>query len=241
MRVQNRTDELFQSWDQESAYIFGFWVADGSIYFKHQPGRKTRKIFKINNTDEQIMKDIALKLGVTYSTSRRPKYPTWKDLHEIRISSESIFDRCFEYTKSTRKGSIDLQMPDIPKNLFRHFIRGFFDGDGSIHVKTYKNRHGKETTALQSSFTAGVESGLFLERLRDSLREHIPVGNKKVSTTVTSIGSNRKLSFNQYDTMLLCQWMYEDGSLFMQRKKAVWDACDKERLANSVRYFSNKV
>jgi len=41
--------------------------------------------------------------------------------------------------------------------------------------------------------------------------------------------------------MLLCEWIYKDATIFMERKKAIWDSCDKERLARSKKWFSNKV
>jgi len=124
----------------------------------------------------------------------------------------------------------------VPDHLFHHFVRGYFDGDGSIHIKHYKTRHGKTIDALATSFTAGLETGLFLEELRDAIRKIIPVGYKKIAE-----GAGRKLIFNQYDSMLLCEWMYQDATIFMKRKKAVWDSCNKERLARSKKYFSNKV
>jgi len=51
----------------------------------------------------------------------------------------------------------------------------------------------------------------------------------------------RVIRFNQYDSMLLCDWMYEDATFYMKRKKDIWDGMDKERLKNSKKYFSNKV
>jgi hypothetical protein len=41
--------------------------------------------------------------------------------------------------------------------------------------------------------------------------------------------------------MLLCEWMYKDASIFMKRKKIIWDNFDKNKLINSRKYFSNKV
>jgi hypothetical protein len=41
--------------------------------------------------------------------------------------------------------------------------------------------------------------------------------------------------------MLLCEWMYKDATIFMERKKKIWDDFDKEKLRNSIKYFSNKV
>jgi hypothetical protein len=90
--------------------------------------------------------------------------------------------------------------------------------------------------AIQSSFTAGLQTS-YLGRLRDKLRATIGTGMKKIT-----IGKeNQKLTFNQYDTMLLCQWMYKNATIFMCRKKAVWDSADADKIKQSTKFFSNKV
>ena len=66
-------------------------------------------------------------------------------------------------------------------------------------------------------------------------------GNKQIIMQGNSIGSASKLTYGQYDTMLLCEWMYKDATIFMERKKKIWDDFDKDKLKNSVKYFSNKV
>lgn len=159
-----------------------------------------------------------------------------KPCYNFKVKSDRLFDRCYELVGGTSKSDKSVPLPDIDPALFQHFVRGFFDGDGSIFVKHYKNRHGTATSELGMSFTAGKDTGDFLERLRDAIRVHVAVGCRKVSGK-----KNRKLPFAQYDTMLLCKWMYEGATIFMQRKKRIWDLADKERLERSAKWFSNKV
>jgi len=67
------------------------------------------------------------------------------------------------------------------------------------------------------------------------------LNNRFNATSKSLLGTGRRLIFNQYDSMLLCEWIYKDATIFMERKKAIWDSCDKERLARSKKWFSNKV
>jgi len=227
---------LFDEWTEESAYIFGFWLADGSIY-TFKKGHRYYKRFRVHNTEKQIIDDLNKILNGPVSVRRLspPRLP----IYRIEIYSDCLFDFCYAITRTIHKSETEVQLPDIPNKLFHHLIRGFFDGDGSIHLTTYKNRHGKPTTELRTSFTAGKDTGDFLEKLRNKMQLFIPVGMKKIAGETGK--SDRKLQFGQYDSMLLCEWIYKDATIYMKRKKKIWDQADKEKLMNSKKYFSNKV
>jgi hypothetical protein len=237
---KNRThNSFFTEWNELSCYIFGFWMADGCIFLS-KTRDKYYKRFNIVNTDKQIMNEIGLILDhkpILANANLKKRKKHHKLSYVIQINSDHMFDFCFNIINSVNKSSKENQIPEIPDNLFHHFIRGLFDGDGSIHIKRYKTRHGKLIDALQTSFTAGKDTGDFLENLKKKITTFIPVGDKKISVGRT----NKSLRFNQYDSMLLCQWMYQNATLYMYRKKNIWDSTDKERLMNSSKYFSNKV
>lgn len=234
---RNRTNHnILNSWDESSAYFLGLWLADGSITLAHTHKNRisTNKRVKFFSTDRELANIMAKLLNSSVGTETRK--PPRKTGYYVQVYSDKLFDVLYDITQTTRKSQSGIAVPKLPRRLFHHFVRGFFDGDGSISIKHYKNRHGKMTEALQSSFTAGNATGNFLEDLRDEIRKHVPVGMKKVSE-----GVSRHLVFNQYDTMLLCEWMYKDSTLFLKRKKTIWDSCDKERLLRSKKWFSNKV
>jgi hypothetical protein len=60
------------------------------------------------------------------------------------------------------------------------------------------------------------------------IREFIQVGDIKITGK-----RNKVFRFQQYDSMLLCEWMYENSTLYMKRKKDIWDQADKVKLRNS--------
>lgn len=240
MAKKNRTFHNILNQNNEiSAYLLGFWMADGSISLSSSKNRiRKQKRFVITNTDRQLM----TKFGVLFGKSPRacPNFSGGvkvKNIYKLSMKSDQLFDFCYLITRSTTKSDKEVQIPEIPDHLFHHFIRGFFDGDGSISIRLCKTRHGKICPALQTTFTAGLSTGLFLERLRDRIRKFISVGLKKVNTGKTS----RKLVFNQYDSMLLCEWMYQDATWYMERKKVIWDSTDKEKLKNSRKFFSKEM
>jgi hypothetical protein len=252
MKDSNFSHDFFDKWTEQSAYILGFWYADGCIAInKYNKNNKcyAHKRFNIINTDQQIMNDISFNIGVTTSTIKARK-ENWKRTYHIQVNSNKFFDFCYSFVGSVDKThSLLSPFYKIPDEFLHHFVRGFFDGDGSMYIKSYKSRHGGQITNLGSSFSASKESWVILNDLKQILINKLGIGNKKI-TKCKSNGfkndkpkhiSNSKLIFNQYDTMLLCEWMYKDATIFMKRKKDIWDGFDKEKLKNSIKYFSNKV
>lgn len=230
MRTNRTCCNLFESWTEYSAYILGFWWADGCIYLMRDNRRKQgySKTFALCNTDAQIMHDLShiLDRAIT-RTHKPPNLPEFR----VKIFSEALFDYCYALTGTTQKSSVALALPPVPLAFLPHFVRGYFDGDGSIHWVTYKNRHGKATRELRTSFTAGKDTGDFLTQLSTKLHSIVGTSQKRIN-----VGVAKKLVFGQYDSALLCDWMYRDATLLMQRKKVIWDAVDKARLLASKRY-----
>lgn len=53
-----------------------------------------------------------------------------KEIWKISITSNQLYNSLIKHGCIDRKSKI-IRIPDIDKNLIRHFIRGYFDGDGS--------------------------------------------------------------------------------------------------------------
>lgn len=238
MGTKNRTfHDLLEQNNEISAYLLGFWMADGSISLSWSKGRvKKQKRFNLGNTDHQLMMKFGELFGKEPRLELRPK---GKNYYTLTMKSDQLFDFCYAITHSTSKSDKEISIPSMDPKLFHHFVRGFFDGDGSIHIKHCRTRHGKISPSLQTSFTAGKSTGDFLLHLRDKIREFVPVAKKKISDNSTN--TSKKLVFNQYDSMMLCEWMYEDATWFMERKRAIWDSIDKEKLKRSTKYFNRAV
>ena len=119
------------------AYLLGFYTADGSIDEK-------RKTFRIHLSIEDselvyLYKDIISPDARLFSVADNYK-TTGRDGKEITghgsigvdISSAILVNDLVELGIGYKKTYSDLTIPNIPENLIRHFVRGFFDGDGSI-------------------------------------------------------------------------------------------------------------
>lgn len=104
--------------------------------------------------------------------------------------------------------SLVLQFPDyLDKSLLRHFLRGYFDGDGSITL--YRS---KSTINRQASV---VSSKDFIE----SLKEKINQINPNIHYITRSTGNGSSLVLCRKDSVKeFLSYIYEDCSIYLERK-----------------------
>ncbi len=97
----------------------------------------------------------------------------------------------------------------ISENLMHHFVRGVFDGDGSV----YRHKSGE----LGFSF---VGSYPFMEYLRGVLVA-------AVELSVTKLGKMGKLTHPRWhgNSASECfkNWLYRDATVWLERKRDVFD------------------
>lgn len=92
----------------------------------------------------------------------------------------------------------------IPKELRRHFIRGYFDGDGSINKYQRENKNYLE---WEISFISSKE---FLSQILEEL-------NKK--RNFYSCGNNFRISFKaKEDIKDIIGYLYKDSTIYLNRK-----------------------
>lgn len=115
-----------------------------------------------------------------------------------------------------------LEFPNfLPENLLNHFIRGYFDGDGGVSVK----KDGRKCFII----IVGRES--FLKKLK----EKINVGHiyKTSSDKVKCISICSKKQIDEF-----YNFIYENATVFLDRKKKKIESFQKDRLPNKVKTSS---
>ena len=100
----------------------------------------------------------------------------------------------------------------MPEKLQSHFIRGYFDGDGSLH----STLSGKNKTPRYRITFVGTKS--FLESLRQILgKEHIAIENRD-TYCMFSISGNKQL-------IPILEYLYKDSndSIELTRKRQIYN------------------
>lgn len=128
----------------DKAYFLGFIYADGFVLKNHDKGRGHNVLgITLAETEplEKINKYIECNKPIFSFTQDGYK----KDSQKYRLTFPS--DHLVESLKKwgcTERKTFTIKFPDfLPENLIHHFIRGYFDGDGSVFMYSKKN-NGKE-------------------------------------------------------------------------------------------------
>lgn len=127
----NRTSinhNYFKIWSKNMAYIFGLWCADGNIGTQSNGYQFSIKLHK---NDRYLLQQILDEMQ-----SEHIIYDKKDNCCEIIIGSKTIYYDIISLGGKEQK-SLDLKFPNVPKEFLFDFIRGYFDGDGSV-IKTYR-------------------------------------------------------------------------------------------------------
>ena len=188
---------------EEKAYWLGFMYADG--YIVNHDNRYGEDDFGITLAEDSI--DSIEKFKASIKATNPIRYDNSKQgQRQVKLvccSQKTVNDLI---DKGVLKGkSLILKPPTkVPQELIRHFIRGFFDGDGSL-MKNQSNSY----IAYGIDFTTTYEMAKWLQ---DTLQ----VGNifpdkRREATWYFSVGGNQQV-------LKLCHYMYDNASIWMDRK-----------------------
>ncbi len=211
---KTKKEDFFSLWTPDMAYVLGFFVADGNITI----GKRNNYYIEFTSTDKGILKKIKRRLGSNHKLSSRKRNKDWKVAFRLQIGSKKIVNDLSALGLHQKK-SLRLKYPDIPRRYFRHFVRGYFDGDGHAVTGLYKkSNRSSPQRILYSGFTSGTKS--FLEKLhRDLLRLRVVYGG----TLYYSKGY--RLNFAINDSIAFYHFLYKNlnTDLYLSRKKKVFE------------------
>lgn len=197
--------DYFKNIDTEDkAYWLGFIYADGNV-------NNAKNTLRINLQDvdhkhlSKLNKCIDGNFNVRAFDEKHgdKTYP----MCQILVYSTNMVNDLINHGVIPNKTD-KIIFPELSNELIRHFIRGYFDGDGSI----CERKHKKGPSDLACSFTCG--SLPFLEKLRQILFE-----NNIKSYLVNTKGNKTYLSFaglQNPDTFL--HYIYDDATIYLDRK-----------------------
>lgn len=112
-------EQFFNSWSKESAWVYGWLITDGHV-------NKRYIDLTLQKTDSDVLdkiKDITNFSGPKYKRERK---------ETIRIYNRNLVDSLFNIGFPKENKTFTCGMPDLHDEYMWHFIRGAFEGDGSI-------------------------------------------------------------------------------------------------------------
>lgn len=209
MKRKEYNHSYFESIDTEDkAYFLGFLYADGSIV----TNKRNSLYLKIHPKDEHILKDFIKCIDGEMKIWKQKN----RDICQISISGKKIIQDLIRHGLHQNK-TFSLKYPDIPIGIERHFIRGYFDGDGCIRIKKDK-RDGKEIGDMR--FVGGS-----IEMLNSiNERMNFLFGTKKNSLYGPKDKNYKFLGWSSMtDIENIYDGFYEDSNFYLHRKKETFD------------------
>lgn len=198
-------ENIFEELDEYSCYWGGFLAADGNVDSKN----RIRLMLKYDDIGHlEKFKEL---LGSTHTIA----------------TNTNKYNRCsFEFTHKKIREDLERNFNIVPnktdKLLFpnhlsteqlRHYIRGYFDGDGSI-CESFSNKN-SITATLYTTFASGCKE--YADVLFKFLQETLQLrGNNQDYITKS------QLKFNTNDSIVLLNWMYSDCNVYLDRKYAMY-------------------
>lgn len=218
-------EDFFEKIDTEhKAYWLGFLYADGCILdMRLHDGTKVPQTVQISISIKDIeiiykfMKDIELEKNIYIGVAHNKKSDT--QYARVQVGSSKMCRDLISHGCTPRK-TLTLTFPtenDVPNELIRHFIRGYFDGDGSVYFceRMQFDKHcGYER--LQQNFCGNFQGTMdFLKKL-----EFILNSNGVVTRPIrTGHGQIYSLDFGRRDAMVsFYHFLYDDATIYLNRK-----------------------
>lgn len=138
-----------------------------------------------------------------------------KNQYRITINNKHISERLVELGCGKAKTSV-IKFPNseqVPLDLVHHFVRGYFDGDGSVSSgKWFK--------------IDIISTPEFLINLQYILKDSIGINITKLNTS-RKYSKEVNIATLNIGGRLQCigfkDWLYKDATIFLERKKKVFD------------------
>jgi intein/homing endonuclease len=196
--------DFFETIDsEEKAYWLGFIAADGGLNYRIQT-RGSNPSYRIQLGLAEKDLDHLIKFKESISSSHKlykhchKKYLCFS--YRIIITSEKMFNDLVDKGLTLRK-SLTLKPPlNVPADLIRHWIRGYFDGDGYIGMKKSRN-------VLRFSVLGTKE---VLEFILKHVNLDLKIRKRKNIYNISS-SCSKALKFLSH--------IYDDSNIFLDRKK----------------------
>ena len=204
---------------EQKAYVLGLLYADG-----YNNTDRNSVSLGLKESDKKILDKITtliqptkpLQYVDTYKSRKKTGFENSKNQYRLVIANKHISQRLVELGCGKAK-THNLTFPteeQVPSHLVRHFVRGYFDGDGSVS--------GDKQKVL--SFEGTIN---FLLPLQQILIKELNFSETKLEQRHKDRDNNiRSLRYGGINQCITFRdWLYQDATIYLERKKNVFDTC----------------
>ncbi len=190
---------FFKKWSPNMAYVLGLLITDGNV--------SNNGTVSLCMNEKELIEKVAKAMGAEHKITLSKHQ---KGLFIFHFARASMVKDLGALCVVPRK-SMTVKFPLIPEPFLADFIRGVFDGDGSVFFNSSK-KHPVQTKFVSSSKE-------FIEKLESELRK-LGLPARKIYGQPTKNGITHMFKYSHKDSEKLFAVMYKDikNSLFLARK-----------------------
>ncbi len=128
---------FFKIWSSSMAYVLGVIYTDGNLL----PGRERDPLYKnlgsrfsVAQKEPELLEKVLDLMGCNAKLYFSKQTRTGNPIYQFHVNEEEIYDDLLKLGLTPKK-SRSIQFPKVPESYVRHFIRGCWDGDGSVYLE----------------------------------------------------------------------------------------------------------
>ena len=188
-----RNEYYFNKIDtEEKAYWLGFLYADGCVHSNNYE-------ISVNITDKEHIEKFRQAIGAVnhkITETKDNRFENAKLLYQFTIKDQQLHTDLIKWGCIPQKRLIIEKIQNIPRDYVSHIIRGYFDGDGSLHYL-------KGTNNYRISF---VGTQKFLTEIQKELQTNVSLQYGNTGKAYTLQIAGRK----QVERIL--KYIYQDST-----------------------------
>lgn len=200
--------------NERAAYFLGLMTADGNVMLKNDSRHSSVAQFGLDQKDRYLVEAMNRFWGRDDSRVNdhiRVTDGRTRIMSHITICSDQICKDLISYGCVPNKSKNLSVVPDIDERLLPHYIRGFFDGNGTAFV----NQNNRVVFGFYStpSFTRSIYEHLVNASIVSPQRK---VTDKPGVSSITFMKICEIQNFRK--------WIYTDATIWCERKRTILES-----------------
>jgi len=231
--------QFFSSWGLEMAYVFGVITADGCIIIKRTRNDGSKQYcLNITSKDLKLLQKIKEAMKAQQKIGTKLNGQGKKRCYQLQIGHQNICKDLLSLGIKPNKSHNFLGPVNVPEEFFPAFVRGFFDGDGSVYIYDVNG-----TPQIKASFVSTDHS--FLKDFNQKLCSQLKIPIKTIHKEEQKGKRVPKYGIYFYisDCEKLAQLIYgSDSTLYLPRKRKIFQKWENiERRDYNKRNYPSKI
>lgn len=202
---------------EDKAYYLGLLLADGNVY-EHKNKKHYTISISLKLQDKYILDSLcefinsASKVHVYERKNKKYKTIDKSYMAQYSVQSSAMAYDLIKLGVVPKKSLIAELTDLVPEHLYHHYLRGYFDGNGSVYITKKDNK-------IHFAFYGNHK---ILHQIKQKLKECISINDNKITDQKKANVSLMSFS-SKKDIINFYNYIYNNANYYLQRKKNIFD------------------